>query len=76
MFVAFFDLTKAFDMVNRSLLFYKLLTEYEVGGKFLKILMNIYVENDIFVKLSQGLTQPIRAIKGGKTGMCFVPFVF
>ena len=34
LFVAFFDLKKAFDMVNRSLLFYKLLTEYKVGGKF------------------------------------------
>ena len=76
LFVAFFDLKKAFDMINRSFLFYKLLTEYGVGGQFLKILMNIYEENDIFVKLSQGLTQPIRTVKGVKQGCVLSPLCF
>ena len=73
-FWLFFELNKAFDMVNRSLLFYKLLTEYKVGGKFLKIMRNIYEENDIYVKLSQGLTQPIRARVGVKQG-CILPLL-
>ena len=74
--MAFFDLKKSFDMINRSFLFYKLLTEYGVGRQFLKILMNIYEENDIFVKLSQGLTQPIRTVKGVKQGCVLSPLCF
>lgn len=76
LYVAFFDLKKAFDMVNRTLLFYKLLTEYGIGGNFLKILINIYEENDIFVKLSQGLTQPIRTKTGVKQGCVLSPLCF
>ena len=47
-----------------------------VGGKFLKILVNIYEENYIYVKLSQGLTQPIRARVGVKQGCVLSPLCF
>ena len=76
LFVAFFDLKKAFDMVNRSLLFFKLLTEYGVGGKFLKIFQAIYRENQIFVKLSNGLTQPFISTAGVKQGCVLSPLCF
>ena len=37
LFVCFFDLKKAFDFVPRTRLFYNLMTQYKIGGKFLKI---------------------------------------
>ena len=32
--------------------------QYNVGGQFLKILQNLYSENQMFVKLDEGLTKP------------------
>ena len=42
----------------------------------MKILIHIYEENDIYVKLSQGLTQPIRARVGVKQGSVLSPLCF
>ena len=58
LFVCFFDLRKAFDTVNRTHLFYELISNYGIGGRFLDILQNIYKENYMYVKLQQGLTNP------------------
>ena len=57
-YACIFDLNKAFDTVNRPLLFYNLLVENRIGRKFLAILENIYTENQIFVKVGGGLTEP------------------
>ena len=43
-FVCFVDLRKAFDSVNRDLLWYKLRHFYGVEGKFLSILQGMYEE--------------------------------
>ena len=40
-FACFVDIKKAFDCTNRQLLFYKLLTEYSIGGNFLKLLQSL-----------------------------------
>ena len=53
-FVCFFDLRKAFDCVPRSQLFYNLLSQYKISGKFLKILKNIYTDNQMFIKVGGG----------------------
>ena len=45
LYACFFDLRKAFDTVQRSKLFHILLTKYNIGGKFLGILQNIYTDN-------------------------------
>ena len=63
-------------MVNRSLMFYKLLNDYGVGGNFLKILKSIYEDNQIFVKLSHGLTQPFLSTTGVKQGCVLSPLCF
>ena len=49
-------------------MFYELLTEYKIGGRFLKILQNIYSSNDMYVKLDEGLTEPFRTTIGCKQG--------
>ena len=49
LFVCFFDLKKAFDFVLRLQMLYNLMTEYKIGGQFLKILKNIYTNNQMFV---------------------------
>jgi hypothetical protein len=64
LYACFFDLAKAYDKTNRTQLFYRLLTEYSIGGKYLKILQNIYTDNMMHVKLDQGLTQPFKTTVG------------
>ena len=70
----FVDLHKALDTVPRVKLFYKLLTEYSIGGKYLKILQEIYKENKVYVKVKEGLLQPFETTIGVKQGVFFHPF--
>ena len=76
LFTCFVDLQKAFDNVPRPKLFYKLLTEYSIGGKFLKILQEMYKNNKIFVKLSEGLLEPFESTISVKQGCVFSPILF
>jgi hypothetical protein len=75
-YACFYDLRKAFDTVNRPLLFYNLLVENKIGGKFLAILENIYTNNQIFVKVGGGLTQPFTTTTGVKQGCVLSPCIF
>ena len=76
LYTCFVDLRKAFDTVPRIKLFYSLLHDYSIGGKFLKFLQEIYTENQIFVKLSDGLLQPFTTTTGVKQGCVFSPTLF
>ena len=76
LYVCFFDLKKAFDTVNRVHLFYNLLTQYKIGGNFLKILQNLYTDNKVFIKLDHGLTKSFTTKIGVKQGCSFSPFLF
>ena len=76
LFVCYFDLKKAFDSLNRTKMFYNLLTEYHIGGKFLKIIQNMYTNNEIFIKLSGGLTKPFLSTAGVKQGCVLSPIIF
>ena len=76
LYVCFFDLKKAYDTVNRVQLFYNLMTQYRVGGQFLKILQNLYTDNEMYVKLDQGLTKPFITTKGVKQGCSISPLIF
>ena len=64
LYTCFVDLRKAFDTVSRVKLFYTLVNDYSIGGKFLKILQQIYAENKIYIKLSDGLVKPFTTTVG------------
>jgi hypothetical protein len=76
LFICFFDLKKAYDCVPRLQMFYNLMTEYNIGGQFLKILKNIYTNNQMFIKVDSGLTQPFKTTTGFKQGCVFSPLLF
>ena len=71
LYTCFVDLGKAFDTVPRIKLFYSLLHDYSIGGKFLKNLQEIHTGNEIFVKVSEGLLQPFTTTTGLKQGSVF-----
>ena len=76
LFACFFDIKKAFDTVPRNLLFYTLLKEYKVGGNFLRVLQEIYTQNQVFVKVSDGLCQPFTSTVGVLQGEVNSPLLF
>ena len=76
LYSCFVDLRKAFDTVPRPKLFYSLVKHYSIGGRFLKILKEIYKDNKIFVKLSDGLLQPFTTTISVKQGCVFSPILF
>ena len=61
---------------NRQLLFYKLLSEYSVGGNFLRLLQSLYDRHEVHVRLSEGLLQPILTTIGVKQGCGLSPLLF
>jgi exonuclease III len=76
LFVCFFDLSKAYDKISRIRLFYDLLTEYKVGGKYLAILQNMYSNNKMHIRLDEGLTQPFTTTTGVFQGCNISPQLF
>ena len=54
LFACFVDIKKAFDFTPRNLLFYNLLNDYGVGGKFLNSLMEMYTNHRVFVRVTGG----------------------
>ena len=72
MFACFVDLQKAYDTVPRVKLFHSLLKNYSIGGKFLRILQQIYKNNQVYIKLSDGLLQPFQTTIGVKQGCFFL----
>ena len=57
-------------------MFDKLLKDYKIGGNLLKKLKNMYTENQMYVKLDDGLTQPFITTTGLKQGCIFSPLLF
>ena len=76
LYASFFCIRKAFDSVDRSILFYTLLQKYQIGGNFLKLLGQMYENNQMYVKLSAGLTQPFNTALGLKQGCVLSPLIF
>ena len=79
LYACFVDIKKAFDCTNRELMFYKLLSEYGVGGNFLQIMQSLYDQYDnheVFIRISDGLLQPIRTTIGLKQGCGISPLLF
>ena len=76
LYCCFVDIKKAFDFTDRNLLFLKLLKDLKIGGSFLKLLIQIYKDHKVFVKLSDGLLQPILTTIGLKQGCCLSGLLF
>ena len=76
LYACFVDVKKAYDCTSRELLWYKLMTEYGVGGNFLKTLQSMYDGHEVYVRLSDGLLQPIKTTVGLKQGCGISPLLF
>ena len=76
LYTCFVDIKKAYDCTNRELLYYMLLTQYEIGGNFLKILQSMYDNHEVFIRVSDGLLQPIKTTIGLKQGCGISPLLF
>ena len=53
-----------------------MLNDYKIGGNFLKILSALYTDHKVFVKLNDGLLQPIKTTIGLKQGCCLSSLLF
>ena len=53
-------------------MFFNLMKQYNIGGKYLKILKNIYTDNQMFVKVDGGFV----TTTGVKQGCIFSPLLF
>ena len=71
---AFIDFTKAFDNVNRSKLYTRLMA-LGIDNK-LKIIMNMYSKLKAKVKTSDGYTKTFPMNKGLLQGECLSPTLF
>ena len=76
LFACFFDICKAYDTVPRNLLFYTLFEDYTIKGNFLKILQQMYSENNIYIKLSDGCCDPFVSTIGVLQGETNSPLIF
>ena len=75
LYCAFVDFTKAFDFVNRDILWYKLI-KIGVRGKMLDIIRSMYKEVKSQVKHNNIISPVILSNKGVRQGECLSPFLF
>ena len=73
--VAFCDLTKAYDSVNREVL-YKKLQSIGFGGKVLDLIQSMYFNDCIRIKIGGVLSEPVWFTRGVKQGCCLSPLLF
>ena len=73
--MAFLDLTKAYDRVNREVMFEKL-TEAGLGGRTRQIIQNLYYKDKILIELNGELCSKIFLTKGLKQGCGLSPTLF
>ena len=74
-YVCYIDAEKAFDRVNRNLLFHKLL-QYGVNGKFYDSLKNLYSDNISCVNINGHLTEWFNVGMGVRQGDTLSPTLF
>ncbi len=72
---AFIDFKKAFDFVNRDLLFYKLLVN-KIDGKFFNAVKQMYTNTEACVKVNDMFTDWFKTDSGVKQGDCLSSSLF
>ena len=75
LFCAFVDFTKAFDFVNRDILWYKLI-KTGIRGKMLDIIRSMYSEVKSQVKHNNIISPVFFSNIGVRQGECLSPFLF
>ena len=73
--VAFCDLKKAYDSVDREIL-YDVLTDSGFGGKVLDIVQSMYYNDRIQIYIGNALSSPLWFTRGVKQGCCLSPLLF
>ena len=73
--IAFCDIAKAYDSVNRELLYTKLDT-IGFSGKVKSLIQSMYYNDSVRVRITGGLTAPLWFTKGGKQGCGLSPLLF
>ena len=74
-FAAFIDMTKAFDSVNRNLLFYKLL-RYNIEGKIYVAIKALYTKTSACINLNGHLSHWFETFIGVRQGDNLSPMLF
>ena len=69
LYVCNVDFRKAFDLVNRNALLYKL-QQYNINGNFINIIKSMYKEVRFSVQIGNTITPPFMTSVGVKTRMC------
>ncbi len=75
-FGCFVDFKKAFDSVWHEGLMFKLLSQYQIGGKYYSIIKHMYHSARSCIKLPDGVTDSFPIQKGIKQGDTLSPFLF
>ena len=73
--IAFCYLQKVYDSVDQEIL-YKKLTSVGFGGLVLSLIQSMYYNDNIRVRLSDGLSDPLWFTRGVKQGCCLSPLLF
>ena len=74
-FACFIDMQKAFDWVDRDLLFYKLIS-YNITGKIYWAIKSMYVNTQSCLQLNKIFTDWFSVLNGVKQGDDFSPTLF
>ena len=74
-FLAFFDVSKAYDSVNRSILWQRM-SGFGFGGKYLQTLKSIYTGDSIQCEVNGSKTRPIYLKRGLRQGCSLSPLLF
>ena len=75
-FAAFIDMKKAFDWVDRDLLFYKIMKNFNITGKMYVAIVSLYSDSSACVKLNALRTDWFDISSGVKQGDTFSPTLF
>ena len=75
LYVCFVNFRKAFDLVNRNALLYKL-QQYNINGNFFNIIKSMYKEVRFSVKIGNTIIPPFMPSVGVKQGCVLSPTLF
>ena len=75
LFAAFVDFKAAFDSVDRDILFRKL-RSYNINGKFLNILLQMYCDVKACIKLNDNISDIFSCKTGVRQGCVLSPLLF